>query len=285
MGKLDNINLGQDELKRIESIKDKDTKILLITSNILELADIAKNIYINLHKEELGFECFVYKPDGYWKIEDLRKAFSESNKFKSLGCKIIVIEEIDSMDARAVPVALKYLEEVGPTSKYILTARSANLASVILSRVEEILTIKSTDKVSLNAYYKDLMINEDDGKWLFDYKVPFVLFGADKKNNEIINYLRVSINELDNKKIDIINKIEKIFKSLESIVKMDKKNEKTLLYWYNNVLRERSLRLLYQSDSKKGFEKIEIINQHEASLIYNPNIELYIYTLFLKLYR
>ena len=32
-------------------------------------------------------------------------------------------------------------------------------------------------------------------------------------------------------------------------------------------------------------EKIEIINQHEKSLIYNPNLELYIYTLFLKLYK
>ena len=285
MGKLDNINLGQDELKRIESLKDKDTKILLITSNILEMADIAKNKYINLHQDMLGFECFVYKPDGYWKIEDLRRAFSESNKFKSLGCKIIVIEEIDSMDARAVPVVLKYLEEVGPTSKYILTARSANLASVILSRVEEVLTIKSTDKVSLITYYKDLKINEDDGKWLFDFKVPFVLFGADKRNNEIIYNLRISINELDNKKINIVDKIEKIYKSLEFIVKIDKKNEKTLLYWYNNLLRERSLKLLYPSDSKKGYEKIEIINQHEASLIYNPNLELYIYTLFLKLYR
>ena len=110
------------------------------------------------------------------------------------------------------------------------------------------------------------------------YKKIYNYFYFEKKQNFIFKSLGLN-------RFKAINKIEKIFKSLESIVKVDKKNEKTLLYWYNNILRERSLRLLYPINCKKGYEKIEIINQHEKSLIYNPNLELYIYTLFLKLYK
>jgi hypothetical protein len=285
MSNLDTLLLEEKDIKILDNLKNRDPKILLITSKILELADIAKSRFINLYKNEAGFECLVYKPEGVWKIEELRNAFSESERFRSFGCKIVVIEEVDSIEARALPVVLKYLEEVGANTKFVLTARSSNLASVLLSRIEETVTINNLGKGSLSLYYKDLMLNDKDAEWLLENNVPFVLLGRDKKNSEKIDKLRAAVSELDNKNIEIVNKIETIYKSLESIIKLDKKNEKTLLYWYNNILRERALRLLYPTNSKKGYEKIEIINQHEKSLIYNPNLELYIYTLFLKLYK
>lgn len=282
MSSIDTLLLDEKDIKIIDNLKNRDPKILLISSSMVELAEIAKTRFINLYKNEAGFECLVYKPEGVWKIEELRYAFSESERFKSFGCKIVVIEEVDSIEPRALPVVLKYLEEVGANTRFVLTARSSNLASVLLSRIEETVIIDNIGRESLSLYYKDLKLNDKDAEWLLDHNVPFVLLG---KNSENIEKLKSAVSELDNKNIEIINKIEKIFKSLESIVKVDKKNEKTLLYWYNNILRERALRLLYPINSKKGYEKIEIINQHEKSLIYNPNLELYIYTLFLKLYK
>ena len=285
MSSIDTLLLDEKDIKIIDNLKNRDPKILLISSSMIELAEIAKTRFINLYKNEAGFECLVYKPEGIWKIEELRNAFSESERFKSLGCKIVVIEEVDSIEPRALPVVLKYLEEVDANTRFVLTARSTNLPSVLLSRIEETVTIDNIGRESLSLYFKDLKLKDKDAEWLLEHDVPFVLLGKNMKNSENLEKLRTAVSELDNKNIEIVNKIEKIFKSLESIVKVDKKNEKTLLYWYNNILRERSLRLLYPINSKKGYEKIEIINQHEKSLIYNPNLELYIYTLFLKLYK
>lgn len=264
-----------------EDISDKETGVFLIVieSDTERKVEIDK-IYDNFISKD--YEIYRYKPDIKWSLQNFREITHQYSKLVNIKKKVIFIEDIDKAERRSYSFLLKSLEENSIRSLFILSAKSRDLPDVILSRVTRTYFHEKKEHESIAVILKKIGVTKDVRDWLIKSKLPtdFIL----DDNNKVIIEKIINIDKIvNNKKIDIKSKAREIYIIIKEINKYKKGYDIILIKWLNEYLKNRSVTYLFKKDLITGYEKINIIKNHEKNLTYNVNLELYIYSLLLSL--
>jgi len=262
-------------------ISDVESGIFLfIIESDIERIEVIDKLYNNFISKD--FEIYRYKPDNKWSIQNFRDITYQYSKLVNIKKKVIFIEDIDKAERRSYSVLLKSLEENSIHSIFILSAKNSDIPNVILSRVTRTYFHEKKEEESIDLILKKIGIAKDERDWLIKSKLPKD-FIFDANNKAIIEKITIIDNIINEKRFDIKTKARDICIIIKEINKYKKGYDIILIKWLNEYLKNRSVTYLFKKDLFTGYEKINIIKNHEKNLTYNVNLELYIYSLLLSL--